>query len=162
MLKCNYNNNLLGGKIMATIGNNLSVHNAELRDNFLETEESKHLKQLIAKIKDGESIPNLFNVLSIYQVSRLTHKIKSQLKNYLVKYNKSAVRDFLESKDIDIDFIYQLYYIDGNIKRIYSESIIECIEEGLFDDKVMPHAENFLGIVLGSIEDLHMVMELER
>jgi hypothetical protein len=156
----------LRGKIMASTGNNTSAQNAEIRDNFLCNGESAHLNNLIKFLEGGNKLPNLFNNLNSNQLKSLHSKINSALPKQQTNHSGKLLRTlryYLEHKDIDWNYIQNLYFVDDDLKRIYAESVISCVDEGVFDDDFdMTHAENFLAITLGSIVDFQMIMEMER
>ena len=151
---------------MATIGNNGSAKNAELRDAFFESEaEQEHLDELNCNMKYGRKIDNIMNKLNTYEIVVILNKINERLPKNLDSHTKeklNSLRFFLQNADFTEATTQVLYKIDNNIKRIYAEAIIECIEEGLFDEEKMTYAENFLSLVLGSIEDYQAVMEKEK
>lgn len=159
---------------MATIGNNIKASNAELRDAFFDSPSERQynddLESGLFKNRhtNPQGIPNALARRGIIANETRKHivdkiKIKVDTNHIVLSKNSSYGLGYLLNNVsfnfMDLDLLYSL---DNDIKRIVVEALVESADEGLFTEEQMSHIENFISLVLNSIEDCHQELIRER
>jgi hypothetical protein len=136
---------------MSTQGNNILDKNAKIRDSFLTDDKRKRLHSLHRQIKSGTTIENALVSLPTDKALILLNKINKYIPKNLdaesrKKLNKA--RDLIQNQDFDYYTMKNIYAMNNDIKRIYAQAILECINEGIFNDKEVSLFDDFLILVL--------------
>ena len=159
---------------MATIGNNISAQNAELREAFFDSENEKQYNKELEfdlfrnRYTNPQGIPNPLaqrGIIGNEQRKYIVNKIREKLDtNHVVlsKYHSGSLGYLLNNFSFKFNDLDKLYRLDSDMKRIVIESLVESVDEGLFNEEQMTHVENIISLVLNSIEDCHPELLLEK
>ena len=157
---------------MATIGNNMGSKNQEVRDAFLTDldgnigAEGQYVEKLNDKIKKGATF-DVINCMDFKDYYLIVKEVKTRIRtndsiNGILKTNALKIWECLTTNEINANILSKLYASHNpDAKRVLSETLIAMVEEGRFDEEQMLVIENLLGILLSSIEDLHLEQGLE-
>lgn len=148
---------------MATVGNNFSKEPALFRDAFFTEEEVSYYEDtIIPTLKDGGKIDSIVSTLNTYHIFKIIDKIRKKLPDQTNEETKTMLNLILFQCTINDRMLNHLYNnVHTNLKLVLAETIQECVEEGMFDEAAMANVENFMAVLLGSIDDLHMERILE-
>lgn len=157
---------------MATEGNNIKGKNQKLRDDFLTdldgniSTEGKYAEKFKDKITKGATF-DVINCMDFKDYYLIVKEVKTRIMtndsiNGLLKTNVLNIWECLTTNEINANILSKLYASHNpDAKRVLSETLIAMVEEGRFDEEQMQVIENLLGILLSSIEDLHLEQGLE-
>ena len=152
--------NFVGLYIMASQGNNIKRTNQEFRDAFLDTGVGEYIEDRI-KYADEELISGVSELSTTHKLLLLRNQFNKKIKKIEDKKLRESVANFVnvallpgKYNKADVGIIY---HFAPEVKIEYCKILMECVEEGMFDEEDMQLVENEIALMLSTIEDLHMV-----
>lgn len=157
---------------MASIGNNTKSKNTELRDAFFTDvngnhgSEGRYVDNMVHSIKQGTKY-DIINHMDYKDYYLLLKAVKNRIfhsdNDIKLKSAATCVWDLLTTNVINSRILSYLNEEQNtDAKRVLGEVLVGMVEEGKFNEEQMAIVENLLGLVLHSIEDLHMENILEK
>ena len=148
-----------------------------LKDTFLEDEEMlNHVGEINDRLQSGETIKGVSfssigikNFLKLYQsVEKKIYKLECDEETKLSLIEEVKALLGLSSKDtkmvnnIDNNMNNELNRKNDYTKTLLAETLVELVDEGVFDESQMHVVEDQIALLLNSIEDYRPVSELEK
>lgn len=148
-----------------------------LADTFLEGEGiSEYVKDMNDRLQNGETVEGVSfysigvdNFIKLY--NRIENKIaklecdkdqKCQLMQEIRLLLGLKNKDTKMLNNIDINLNNDYYHKSDYLKTLLSETLVELVDEGVFNDAQMQVVENQIALLLKSNEDYRPVAELEK
>ncbi|MGN0960639.1 MAG: hypothetical protein ACI4PF_00400 [Christensenellales bacterium] len=148
-----------------------------LRNAFLDNKEmSEYVAEMNSRLQSGEKIEGVSfssigvtNFLKFYEaVKKKINKLEcnDETKCCLIEEIKSLLglngKDTKMVNNIDKNLNNEFHYRNDYLKNLLAETLVELVEEGIFDESQMKVVENQIALLLNSIEDYCPILELER